>query len=140
MPNSFGDRSMIFFNSDFKWFIWLIFELSFNLFLQKTKVMKEVLLNVFFVIDSLKLPRKSWKHRSSVLIATTMCFLIFPRQYVNLGERNSLQVSQGMAIQVSLFQQRLGSIYLIAIHLRRLHFVDLNLGLSVSITFRVSTE
>lgn len=43
-----------------------------------------------FVMGSLNLPRKSWKHRSSVLIATVliataMCFIIFPRQYVNLG-------------------------------------------------------
>lgn len=47
--------------------------------------MKEVLLNGFLVMDSLKLPRKSWKYRSSVLIATTMCFIIFLRQHINLG-------------------------------------------------------
>lgn len=47
--------------------------------------MKEELLNALLIMDRLKLPRKSWRSSSSVLIVTAMCFIIFPRQYVNLG-------------------------------------------------------
>lgn len=46
--------------------------------------MKKDLLNVLLVMYRLRLPRKSWRPGSSVLIVTAMCFIVFPTQYVSL--------------------------------------------------------
>lgn len=89
--------------------------------------MKEDLLNVLLVMYRLRLPRESWRSGSSVLIVTAMCLSYAVCQSRVKGIH--CNGSQGMAIYILLFQQRLFSISLTAIHLRRLRFVDLSLGL-----------